>query len=151
MADRCPSIVNDDRIVVAGLLSQAHHMVTRALSSELEERSGMGLTTYEALVRLRRSDDGRLTMGELGRQLGLTSGYVTRLVDRLCEEGFAERQNCPNDRRAFHIALSPAGLRALDEATDIHLEQLDGVLESLSCDERRSLAALLSKLAATSS
>lgn len=144
----CPEVLSDDRIRVAGLISEVHHGLNRSLGAELEASAGMGLSTYEALVRLRRSAEGHLTVGELGRALALSSGYTTRLVDRLVEAGYAERLSCPSDRRAFHVAITGAGSAALDQATERHLAQLDELLSPLSCDERKALVAMLGKLAA---
>ena len=144
---RCPKVLSDDRIRVAGLISEVHHGLNRSLGAELAAGAGLALSTYEALVRLRRSPEGHLTVGELGRALALSSGYTTRLVDRLVDAGYAERLSCPSDRRAFHVSISEQGIAALDRATERHLAQLDEALAPLSCDERRTLVDLLGKLA----
>jgi DNA-binding MarR family transcriptional regulator len=98
-------------------------------------------------LQLRRSPDGRLKMNEIADAIVHSSGGTTRLVDRIEEAGFVERQNCPSDRRAIHVAITVAGNTKLDEALTVHLEYLDESLaKQLTEDERATLAALLTKL-----
>lgn len=51
--------------------------------------------------------NGQLTAGELAREVGLTTGAVTALVDRLEVAGLVQRKNDPNDRRKVLIELTP--------------------------------------------
>ena len=55
-------------------------------------------------------------MGALAQQVALTTGGVTRLVDRMISAGLVERVPCPTDRRVLFAALTPAGEAKLDEA-----------------------------------
>src|ERR1700722_141411 len=96
----CASLANDERITLMGLLVEAHARLTRVLGAELEAACGLPLSWYDAMVRLRRTPEGFLTMTRLGAEVSLTSGGITRLVDRLVEAGYVERQNCPTDRRS---------------------------------------------------
>lgn len=49
---------------------------------------------------------GELTAGEIGAHLGLTSGAVTGLVDRLEAGGWVQRERDPRDRRRVFVHLS---------------------------------------------
>jgi DNA-binding MarR family transcriptional regulator len=51
-----------------------------------------------------------LTPSELGRRLGLTSGGVTALVDRLLGDGCVERRPHPHDGRMRTLVLTEAGV-----------------------------------------
>jgi DNA-binding MarR family transcriptional regulator len=76
-----------------------------------------------------------------------STGGTTRLVDRIEAAGFVQRLQCPNDRRAVHVAITPLGNQKLDVAINAHLAHLEEHLtERLSPDERRELSALLTKL-----
>lgn len=59
---------------------------------------------------------GGLTAGEIGARLGLTSGSVTALVDRLVRAGLVERAPDPADRRRALVVLQPASWARLDVA-----------------------------------
>ena len=49
------------------------------------------------------SETGPITAGELGRRVGLTTGSVTALVDRLESAGYVKRERHPKDRRSIMI------------------------------------------------
>jgi|HubBroStandDraft_1064217.scaffolds.fasta_scaffold196750_2 MarR family 2-MHQ and catechol resistance regulon transcriptional repressor len=147
---RCEALfdlIGDERITLMGLLLETHARLTRVLSAALEARCGVPLTWFDVLLRVGRSPQGRLTMSQLASQVSVTTGGGTRLVDRIAEAGYVERQSCPSDRRSIYVALTPAGIEKLREATTLHLEDLERyLLEPLDTDERVALAATLRKL-----
>jgi DNA-binding MarR family transcriptional regulator len=143
----CASLANDDRITLMGLLVETHAKLTRVLGAEMEQACGIPLSWYDAMVRLRRTPEGFLTMTQLGAEVSLTSGGITRLVDRLVEAGYVERQSCPTDRRSVFVSLTPLGVAKVEEATAAHLVGLDRhLLAPLDDDERAALAVALRKL-----
>jgi DNA-binding MarR family transcriptional regulator len=140
-------LIGDERITLMGLLLETHARLTRVLSAALEEACGIPLTWFDVLIRLGRSPERRLTMSQVAAQVSLTTGGVTRLVDRIAEAGYVERQSCPSDRRSIYVALTAAGTEKLQEATAAHLEDLERhLLEPLDADERAALAGTLRKL-----
>ncbi len=67
------------------------------------------------LLGINRSDNtaldlidraGTLAAGELARELGLTTGAVTALIDRLEKLGYVRRVPDPNDRRRVLLELT---------------------------------------------
>jgi len=115
---------DDERIRTFGLLHEAHRRLDRAFSCSLEQSCGISGPFFEVLLRVGRSPGGRLNMSELAMQLGLTSGGTTRLVDRVVAAGLVERESCPSDRRVQWVVLSSTGERKLDEALEVHLQDL---------------------------
>lgn len=112
----------------------------------------MSLAWFEVLLQLRREPGGRLKMNQVADAIVHSTGGTTRLIDRLEESGLVERQSCPSDRRAIHVAITPEGNRRLDEALAVHVDYLDEFMSRrLSCDERSQLTILLSKLNETKS
>ena len=63
----------------------------------------MGFTLTEILVCEHLRLDGPLTPRDVGERVGLSSGAVTRLLDRLESRGFTRRSAHPNDRRKVLI------------------------------------------------
>jgi MarR family transcriptional regulator, 2-MHQ and catechol-resistance regulon repressor len=143
----CDSVINDERIVLLGLLAESAARLQRSAGEAMEEQSGIPLAFYEVMVRIRRSEAGRLTMSEVANETVYSSGGMTRLIDRMVDAGFVERVDCPTDRRTVFVALTDAGIAQLEQATEVHLDQLDRLLSSrLSCDERTQLRDMLVKL-----
>jgi DNA-binding MarR family transcriptional regulator len=73
------------------------------------------------------SDTGYSTPTEVAGYLGLTSGAVTNMVDRLSTAGFVERQRNPNDRRGSHLVLSPEGTALVAEVRQRYADVLRAV------------------------
>ena len=136
----------DSRIGTFGLLHEAHRRLDRALNCSLERQAGISGIFFELLLRIGRSPGGRLTMGDLAQQLGLTSGGTTRLVDRMVGAGLVQRESCPNDRRVQWVVLSPDGERKLDAALPVTLRDLQHeVFDRLEPDEIVVLERALDK------
>ncbi len=141
----CPS--GDAKVQLFGLLLETNARMSRSLGLELEAECELPLAWFDVLLQLRRSPDGRLKMNEIADAIVHSSGGTTRLVDRIEVAGLVERQNCPSDRRAIHVAITEAGNVKLDEALTVHLEYLDESLaKRLTENERVTLASLLTKL-----
>ena len=134
-------------ITLMGLLVEVHARITRVLGAHMEEACGLPLSWYDAMIRLRRSPGGFTTMTRLAGEVSLTSGGITRLVDRLVDSGYAERSSCPTDRRSVYVRLTAAGAAKVDEATASHRAVLEHYLiQPLDDDERAALESVLRKL-----
>ncbi len=141
----CPS--SDERVTLFALLLDTNARLSRSLGVRLEENCALPLAWFEVLLQLRREPQGRLKMSQIADAIVHSTGGTTRLVDRLEDQGLVERQLCPTDRRAVHVAITPAGNRKLDEALLVHMTYLEEHVSSrLSCDERADLTTLLTKL-----
>jgi DNA-binding MarR family transcriptional regulator len=76
------------------------------------DRLGLHVTDLRCLNLLAQA--GPLTAGELGEQTGLlTTGAVTRMVDRLERAGYVRRQIDPRDRRRVIVQPVPERLAAI--------------------------------------
>lgn len=141
----CPS--SDERVQLFALLLETNARLSRSLGIQLEESCELPLAWFDVLLQLRKSPDGRLKMNEIADAIVHSTGGTTRLIDRLESAGLVERQLCPSDRRAIHVAITDAGNAKLDEAFDVHLVYLEEHLTArLNCDERTTLTELLTKL-----
>ncbi len=139
---------DDALITTFGRLLEVQSRLERRLGAELEARCNLPHAWFEVLVRLGRSEDGRLTMGSLAEQVSLTTGGVTRLIDRMESAGLVARVPCPTDRRVAYAALTDAGRAKLDEAAPVHAANLRSVFAAFSNEERRTLDTLLDRLRA---
>lgn len=71
-------------------------------------------------IRLDRSENGQLTMGALADEVALTTGGVTRLIDRMQKTGHAELHPRTTDRRISFAAITDRGREILDRAAVGH-------------------------------
>jgi MarR family transcriptional regulator for hemolysin len=81
------------------------------------------------LVRLNRSEG--LKQSELADILDLQPISLTRLLDRLAENGLIERRADPNDRRANRLFLTPAARPLLEQLAELGNDMMATVLDGL--------------------
>ncbi len=78
----------------------------------------------------------------------LSSGGMTKRLDRLVEAGMVERRPDPADRRGTLVGLTSRGKQVVDTALESHLANEEQLLHSLTATDRRALDELLRKLLA---
>lgn len=85
----------------------------------------MSLFEYSALLQLAEAPERRRRMNELADGILLTRGGVTRLIERLEEDGLVERDQCVSDGRGTDAILTEAGLERLRAASQVHLRGIE--------------------------
>ena len=75
----------------------------------------LGLNVNESQAISYLLSRGPLGQSDLAELLGMTTGSVTALVDRLEQRGYATRTPHPSDRRRVTVQLSSSGNDALDD------------------------------------
>ena len=83
------------------------HTQRRLLASI--ESEGLPGASFEALRLLLASDDHRMPMSRLARDLTITEGGLTKLADRLARDGLIDRRNSSDDRPDDYAALTEKG------------------------------------------
>jgi DNA-binding MarR family transcriptional regulator len=141
------SQIDDERLRLMGLVVRSHRQLAYVLGQELERACGIPLVWFDVLIHIGGAPEGRLTMSKLSADIALTTGGVTRLVDRMVESGLVARQNCPSDRRSVHVILTPKGQAKLKESIAEHIEGIDRhLMTPLDETDRAALSVALSKL-----
>ncbi|WP_018658262.1 MarR family winged helix-turn-helix transcriptional regulator [Actinomadura flavalba] len=132
-----------------GALLGAAALLERLAARELERRCGLRHAAFEVLLRLSPRGERCPSMGDLADELILTSGGMTRLIDRMEAGGLVRRVRPPSDRRRQHVELTEAGQAKLDEALVVHEETLTRHFAGpLTAEERAALVASLTTLRA---
>jgi DNA-binding MarR family transcriptional regulator len=108
-------------------------------------RFGLSESDIEALEAL--LDLGASTAGRLGDLMGLTSGAVTRLIDRLEQSGYVRRVPDPADRRRVIIELVPDKVAAVKRMLDTIRTSESAELSRFSDDELRTINDFLARMA----
>ena len=132
-----------------GLL-RVHSRLVKALDAELEAEHGLAVTSYEVLMYLADSPEGKMRMHDLASSVLLSRSGLTRLVDRLERDGLIRRKACDSDARGAYACLTDAGRRKLDAARVTHLAGVRRhFLGKLDADEMDRLGELWAKLLPT--
>ncbi|AUS78457.1 MarR family transcriptional regulator [Actinoalloteichus sp. AHMU CJ021] len=88
-------------------LSRELGAATALLHGRLAERLGLSPTAYKCLDLVSRAPVP-LSAGEIAEGVGLSTGAVTGLLDRLEEAGYVVRVPDPDDRRRVRVRLAPS-------------------------------------------
>ncbi|PNG20675.1 MarR family winged helix-turn-helix transcriptional regulator [Streptomyces cahuitamycinicus] len=127
--------------------------LTDALDQRLRppfQAAGLGGGDFDVLAALRRSGKPyTLSAGELSRTVLVTTGAISKRVDRLQARGLVSRSVAESDSRGRLITLTAEGVELTDELIAVHLDNQRRLLSGLSTDEQTQLADLLERLAST--
>jgi MarR family transcriptional regulator for hemolysin len=101
----------------------------RTYADQKARRFGQTRAQWAVLLRLERLEG--LKQSDLAEDLDIQPITLTRLVDRLCNNGLIERRADPNDRRAKRLYLTPAARPLLDRISEQVEELAEKVLAGL--------------------
>ena len=111
--------------------------VARMMKTYADQRArqfGISRAQWSVLVRLDRSEG--LKQSELADLLDLQPISLTRLLDRLADNGLIERRPDPNDRRANRLYLTPAARPMLEQLSKLGEDVMEIVLEGVDAEMR---------------
>jgi DNA-binding MarR family transcriptional regulator len=126
------------------LLGQANHALYKDFDSHVR---AAGLSSIEWRVLATLHDSAPLTVSQLAHEVLSKQPTVTKLVQRMAEQGWLELLGDANDQRRTLVTVSAAGkrlVRPLLEKARVHELEM---LSALATSERASLKKLLAKLA----
>ena len=89
----------------------------------------------------------RVRMGDLSTAMGVTARNITTIVDGLEHAGLLARKPDPTDRRAILLELTEKGWAHVEQVHNLQRDLAERLFGSLSGEERRTLYALLARLA----
>jgi DNA-binding MarR family transcriptional regulator len=152
MTSIAPTRKTTDREVLldqfTGLLVRLKKRVAAGMPEEWREQmEGATQHQVEALFLLAQSPDG-ITMNDLARQQSCALSTATALVDRLVQQGLAERRDDPSDRRVVRIVASDRAQSCLALANEGKRHLATELLAPLSDAEASQLVTLLTKITA---
>ncbi len=113
-----------DLILAFGRLQGAANRLEYILGRTIERECGISHLMFEVLLILGRAGAPGLSMGAIGREQVLTTGGVTRLVDRMEAAGLVERVPDPGDRRGRLVRLTHLGEETAVRASRLHMENI---------------------------
>jgi DNA-binding MarR family transcriptional regulator/GNAT superfamily N-acetyltransferase len=80
-----------------------------------------------------------VTAADLGRELGLDAGYLSRIVSRLEQQGLLDRLPSESDGRQRLLRLTPAGEQAFALLDKRARDEVGEMLHNLSAEEQQRL------------
>ena len=127
------------------LLGQANHALYKDFDAQVRAR---GLSSIEWRVLATLHDGDPLTVSQLALEVLSKQPTVTKLAQRMADQGWVTLHTDPADQRRTLVAATAAGRRLvkpLVEAAKVHEERL---LRALGATEKKALRQSLAKLMA---
>jgi DNA-binding MarR family transcriptional regulator len=109
-------------------LESEHARVREAMEHALQREHRLSLSEYEVLRRLVDDPKGHRRIQELAEEIHLSQSALSRLVQRLEDDGFVCRTMCDHDRRGVYACVTDAGRKAQSAA---HPTQVSVLAETL--------------------
>jgi DNA-binding MarR family transcriptional regulator len=128
-------------------LVRAQQALLERVEADLKAAGLPPLAWYDVLLELNRAEGGELRQFELGERVLLSKYNVSRLLDRLEQEGLVKRHACKEDRRGAYVAITREG-RALQKKMWPVYERAVGEYFARHLSEREvgELAELMGRL-----
>jgi DNA-binding MarR family transcriptional regulator len=142
-----PKLLSREELAAWRGLLRVHSSLTKALDAELVREHDLPLSSYEVLLFLADSPDGRMRMSELADGVLLSRSGLTRLVDRMERDGLLRRRRCEDDARGYFAEITDNGRELFTRARRTHLDGVrERFLSRFSEDELSAMAALWEKV-----
>jgi DNA-binding MarR family transcriptional regulator len=126
------------------LLKRLGFGVKERMVDAMEE---VGLGMYDHAILTLLDEEPRETQAQIADALGYDRSHLVGVLDSLEERGLIERRRDPVDRRRHLVTLTPAGEKALARVRKVVKQVDDSFFEPLDAAERKTLTALLGRLA----
>jgi DNA-binding MarR family transcriptional regulator len=107
-------------------------------------RFGLSESDVDTLERL--AEYGSTTAGHLSQLMGLSTGAITRVLDRLEQAGYIRRAVDPADRRRVIVSLVPDKTAGLEALTDRLAQASEAELARYSEDQLDAIADFLARM-----
>ena len=121
------------------------NLIEHTVRSRLRQDFASTLPRFDLHAQLERTPNG-LRMSELSRQMMVTGGNITALVEQLSAEDLISRDPDPLDRRVSRVKLTATGRRRFAEMAAAHESWVEDLTRQLSRQDIEQLFDLLGKL-----
>ena len=87
-----------------------------------------------------------LRMKELAEKMGVTTGSLTVVVDKLVKKELVQRSQHESDRRSLIVVLTDKGKEYFHEHDHLHSQLTEEINHHLTEEESKQLEAILEKI-----
>ena len=119
-------------------------VIEQQLRTLLRQNFSVTLPQFDVLSELERAGEP-LTMSQLSKELMVSNGNVTGVIDRLEKVDFVKRVRAERDRRIQYIELTTAGRKEFGQMAIEHERWLADLMSDLSMTDMGRLQHLLLK------
>lgn len=130
------------------VINRAFSAMQRVAAADVRRR-GFNLTEWGVLEYLYHK--GMQPLARVGREILITSGSVTYVIDKLERKGLIQRIPCTSDRRVIYAALTEEGRRLMEREFPGHAEAIREMMAPLDPGEQEQLKSLMKRVGLSAS
>ena len=124
------------------LLNKARNLMVMEMDLALKE---LEISSQQMGILLSLTRGVAATPFELSKLLGIDTGLMTRMLDKLESKGLLQRARSLEDRRVVNLTLTEKGEKVAGRIPEIAPAVLNARLESFTAQEFQDLRRLLRK------
>ena len=103
--------------------------------------TGLSMPQFSLLMQMHHK--GACGMSEVSERFEITPAAASQLVDKLVQNGFIQREEDPNDRRAKLLNLTDKGREVIQRGLQERYRWVEQLAEKLSPEERVQVSEAL--------
>jgi MarR family 2-MHQ and catechol resistance regulon transcriptional repressor len=101
---------------------------------------------WAVLDILNQAGPGGIPLSELGKDLDVTKGNITGLIDRMERDGLARRKDDPKDRRVIRAIITAKGKKVLRDIQPVKDQWGSRLFDGFTPKEKKDLTVLLERM-----
>jgi len=125
------------------VIHRAYAALQKVAAADIRSR-GFNPTEWGVLEYLYHK--GTQPLAQVGREILITSGSVTYVIDKLETRGLLQRIPCPNDRRVIYASLTEKGRELMAREFPGHAAVIQQLMAPLDPGEQELLKSLMKRI-----
>jgi DNA-binding MarR family transcriptional regulator len=127
-------------------LTKCAKRIEAHVNRRFAESHGTSLARFDVLANLERCEGHAASTTELSRLLLASQGNITRLLDRMQDDGLVRRRPSVRDGRVSEVQMTRAGEALFARLARDHESWTDAMFGELANEELQQLIVLLGKV-----
>jgi DNA-binding MarR family transcriptional regulator/GNAT superfamily N-acetyltransferase len=143
MSDTEPLQQSDGQVAAIRAFNRFYTRKLGVLDQHIH-KSPYSLSEARVIYELAHGEDQAAK--EIGIELGLDPGYLSRIIQNFDETGLITRKPLASDRRQYRLSLTAKGRQAFAKLNQASHDEVTAMLASLSAEERGRLTGAMATI-----
>lgn len=130
------------KVKAVAVILRASQVIQEAIKNHAATH-GLNPTEFAVLELLYKGDQ---PIQSISKQILISSGSITYVIDKLEEKKYAIRKACPNDRRVTFATITSHGKTFMDQVSPQHEKKIEKIFEQLEDEEINKMIDLLKRV-----
>jgi DNA-binding MarR family transcriptional regulator len=135
--------LNEIQESLLALLPQWNYRIAKPLKQHLDR--GVSLEMYYC-IQIIRYHGGEMTMTELAQIMRIPRHQMTKMADRIVDNGFAERVKDPDDRRIIKLKMTQKALQYIDDFLTDNQSCFEDLFDSMDDNDQENFKQAIDTL-----